>query len=243
VFLALGGANFQVDGSFTMNSVHPFEVTGGSTFSAGGPTSITASSLFVDGTIEFGGSVSTSSSNPSFGSQSVVSPGASIGQMDVNVASGTGELLFQTGATYEWEVGAGGAADLISVTGDLRLENGWILKIVDLGAGLIDATNELTLFTYTGTLDALVSGDQLVGVTIDGSMLNPNWNISGAVVGFESIPGGSRIFISGIVNAPEPRGIVLWSLIGVVLIGLICRRRRAWRGAPSSMKGLLLSRD
>jgi hypothetical protein len=94
--------------------------------------------------------------------------------------------------------------------GDLTLDPGWRLKMVDVG-GTPQASNQYDLFTFTGTFSGTFAG------VIDASGVS--WDIAYAVICLENTTAGGRVYIT---NLPEPATLSLLALGGLVLI----RRRR-----------------
>ena len=143
---------------------------------------------------------------------STVAPGNSVGTL----AAVAGNVSFAAGTIYEWELGAADANDLIDVTGNVTLTNGWELKLEDAG-GTPDAGKEYDLFTYSGTATLGTN-------TIDDSGVG--WDTTGASI-VDDLAG--RIYITGIGPAPgspaipEPASAVLL-ICGAA--GLLLRRRR-----------------
>jgi autotransporter-associated beta strand protein len=82
-----------------------------------------------------------------------LAPGASAGPLSVGT-----NVTMAAGAIYNWEFD-GANADKVDILGDLRLDSGWKLAIVD-AAGVAPAIGvEYDLFTYTGTFTGSVPAD------------------------------------------------------------------------------------
>lgn len=133
------------------------------------------------------------------------SPGSSAGTLNV-----TGDLAFGSGATYEWDLGAGGS-DLINVSGDLDVAAGWTLKIVSSESFF--APGRHTLMTYGGDLffDA---------PTIDLSMAD-GWRNSGLLRVLADRSGNVILKV-----VPEPSTWILLLTAGMAGLLAYARRRR-----------------
>ncbi len=127
-------------------------VTADSLIDVGAAGSISLGNLAIDGGVQLalsnGASASFADVNAgdgasvvgNLGVRSVLSVGNSVGTLDV-----TGDLTLADTSTYTWELEAGGS-DLINVSGDLAVADGWTLKIVTDQ----EPAGEHLLFTYGG---------------------------------------------------------------------------------------------
>ena len=146
-----------------------------------------------------------------------IAPGNSIGTIDIDWGtSGTPgatqwTTYFRSGMTYEWEVGAGNATDIINIQDGRLVLEAFTLKITDLG-GSPSASDQLAVFTY-GTLDSKTF--DLDNVVFDTS-LAPNWDASNASLVDDN---SGTIYLTGLV--PEPSSLALLGLGGL----MIARRR------------------
>ena len=128
----------------------------------------------------------------------LLSPGASVGQIDV-----IGDLILGEAFIYDWEYENGFAdRDLTTVTGELTLPVDAVLNVIDLGGGSLAFTEILLSF---GT----VAGDPSA------------WVINGAPAGSTIAIQGNNVVLQAI---PEPTSAVL-ALLG--LIGCRWRGRRS----------------
>jgi fibronectin-binding autotransporter adhesin len=124
-------------------------LTGAHTY--GGDTHVDAGHLTVNGslasTVEVGASGSLGGSGTIGGlvAHGVVRPGNSIGTLDVE-----GDVDFRAGTTYEVEVNASGASDLIAATGTATLTGGTVSVLAEAGA--YDARSTYTILTAAGGL-------------------------------------------------------------------------------------------
>ena len=131
------------------------------------------------------------------GSTSTIAPGDnSVGTMSFTFHDSNEKFELSNSAIYEWELG-NGSSDLIAIEGNLDLDT-WILQLTDAGGSAI-VTDELDLFTYTGTKAFDVVGDVVQNVTINTNSLDAvRWDASGAVVKFDESSTPNRVYLTGL---------------------------------------------
>jgi autotransporter-associated beta strand protein len=206
---SLGGTtNFRLikkgTGTWTLSGTNLYT---GTTTVSGGALKVTGSINGSDVTVNNSGTLGGGGSVKSLIVQTggKVAPGDSAGTLRV-VA---GNVSLGPDAVYEWEFN-GTSGDLVSITGDLTLDNDWTLRLVDAG-GTPKAGKQYDLFTYT----ANYSGMSSFGLSnIDAAGVS--WNIANASI----VAGGGRVYITGI---PEPATL---SLLALAAMALIRRRRK-----------------
>jgi autotransporter-associated beta strand protein len=192
-----------------------------------GPTAVNAGSLKVTGSIGSStntvtvsnqntvltGGGSVTASTLTMNANTILAPGNSVGTLAV-----AGNASLAAGTVYQWELGSGGN-DVVNVTGNVTLTNGWVLELIDAG-GTPAAGTQYNLFTYTGT-------GTLGTYVLKGGV---DWDISGAIIANDVL--GKRVYITGIAETgsgiivpqsiPEPCTAMLLVFGAAVLL----RRRR-----------------
>src|SRR6056297_525298 len=126
-------------------------LTGQNTYT--GPTIITGGNLQVDGSIASSeltvGANATVSVRGILGPtflMGTISPGNSIGTLTVN-----GDLTFASGSTYNVELSANGASDLIAVIGNARIQPWTIVSVT--ADGIIPLGTVYSVLTATGIIE------------------------------------------------------------------------------------------
>jgi len=113
-----------------------------------------------------------------------LAPGASVGTLKT-----TGRVVMQDGSTYAWELGATDN-DMVTVTGNMELQPGWKLKLLDAG-GTPRADEQYDIFTYTGDM-------VFNPVELDTSEMPADWNASGATVEYDYAE--KRVYLTGVFS-------------------------------------------
>jgi fibronectin-binding autotransporter adhesin len=155
--------------ALTMEDASTWTLTGATAFN--GPTTVNAGTLLVNGSLA--GSVVTVRSGATLGgngtigglvatSNSIVSPGNSIGQLNVS-----GNVSFAAGSTYAVEVNAAGAGDRIAATGTASLAGGTVQALAS--AGNYAPSTRYNILTASGGLTG-----QFAGVTSNLAFLTPS---------------------------------------------------------------------
>ena len=136
-----------------------------------------------------------------------LSPGNSAGTLSV-----VGDLSLGTDATYALEVGSS-RCDLVEVSGQLSLADGWTLQLLD--AGVSWSHGDLLLFTCAGQIN-------LGQVTLDLSEVSgpgfEDWRFDDPHV----YQDGANVLLGGVTVIPEPATLALLALGALAMI----RRRR-----------------
>ena len=231
------GSQVSVGGAFNhTNAFQGFSITGSdgagnrSALTALGASEIEASSFFSNGRIGISGTVETAIS-ASLSNGATISPGAEgIAEILFDTTSSASEdhaLQIGSGVVYEWELNGTGN-DQINVDGDLVLSDFWSLEIAILSdfIGSIDASEQFTLFTYTGDLTANIDASgRLNQVEVNGFALGP-FEFDATNVGvFDD--GEGTVFLTGLaVSVPEPSSAGMLFLSSAVCF-LTRRKRRA----------------
>lgn len=141
---------------------------------------------------------------------------APVGTLDVDWIRNNGDdakIWFQNGSTYEWELGAANASDVINITETgsqdnyLQIDATTTLKVVDVG-GTPLAGDQLTVFTY----DAGVT-------TPDTATLNANMTIDISGTTYTGTPslvndGAGTIYITGISSGVTTPLFDTWAATG-----------------------------
>lgn len=215
---ALSGARSL---SVTANGTAPSTVILGGTNAYTGTTTVNSGMrLLVNGSLSSGGGTVTVNTGATLGgtgtinrnvtASGAVAPGASIGTLAV-----VGNVTFASGGSLVSELGRGGEADLLGITGSLDLSTGGdVLDLVSVFPGLFHGPYTLATFTgpLTGAFDA---------VYLDG-LLVPDPTAVGALAGAFNLYYGPN----SIELVPEPGALALAALAGAALAG----RRRTRRG-------------
>jgi fibronectin-binding autotransporter adhesin len=144
----------------------------------------------------------------------------------------SGDLTLGALATYTHELtGALNTADLGNIAGDLTIESGAILDLVQLGT--YTANDKFTLLSYMGILSGTF--EDTTGATLaDGSTFTDaggTWMIdyNDTSAGLNGGTGTSFVTITAV---PEPNALVLFGGFGWLLV---LRRRRSGSGSASRM--------
>ena len=204
------GSGGQIDGSLIARSGSSFVVPGGTTTTIGGDLGVLAGSTvnFTGASVTVAGLLSGDGviTGPVTVSGSV-GPGTSPGTLT------TGSLTLLDASHLFYELDApGGGGDLISVQGDLDVDDGTV--IVDVSDWGNFAYGTYTLITYTGS----ISGDAsnfVIGAFPAGFVLELLVNDSGGAGGTVQL-----------TSTPEPSTLLLL-LLGVVgLFGCVRKRRK-----------------
>ena len=206
-----------VGGDFTkINENRSFSVSGSdffgvrSMFEVEGTTIVVASSFTLDGPSFFSGMVATATDAIVFDAATISPRAGEIGQIDFDttgIATENHALEIRSRALYEWEFNELGS-DEISVNGDLQLSDFWELEISAIADAVIpvSASDEFTLFTYSGDLNASVDAQGLLTrLTIDSSKLPEAYDASSVAV-FDD--GAGRVFLTGLSSGSALLGDV-----------------------------------
>jgi hypothetical protein len=165
----------------------------------------------------------------------IVSPGNSIGTISVEYGTGRTDpafVNFLDGSIYEWEVGSSSTDTFHIVRNQVTLRDrtlnldNMVLKILDAGAGDIDATDQLPVFTYDPGVTIDMAGFGNTIANFDVSMLGATWSVTTLSLVDDQ---QGTIYLTGLanqVNVPEPASAILWSLIGLVSFGYFRIRRK-----------------
>ena len=87
----------------------------------------------------------------------ILAPGASAGTLNVGTVAIPSSVTMDANAIYKWEFD-GTRGDTVAVRGDLTLNSGWKLELVDAG-GTPAIGAEYDLFTYTGTFYGTIAAN------------------------------------------------------------------------------------
>jgi len=119
---------------------------------------------------------------------SFLEPGSSVGSLGVD------DFIMEPESYYIWELGMTGN-DVVNVNDYLELKTEWILEITD-AIGAAEPTDELTLFTYGGSLNTATSDDEVTSVRIEPAFdgLPDYYNLDDAVVKYDA----SRVYLTGL---------------------------------------------
>jgi hypothetical protein len=117
-----------------------------------------------------------------------LAPGAGIGILNVGTEADPKSVTMAAGSIYDWELGST-SADLVVVTGNLTLADGWEVTLVDAG-GAPTFADKFDLFSYTMGTVSLGSYNIDVGAT--------GWDVSRASIGTD----GGIVYITGIAGLP-----------------------------------------
>jgi fibronectin-binding autotransporter adhesin len=119
-----------------------------------------------------------------------LAPGAGVGTLTIGTETVPGSVIMAADSLYEWELGES-SADKVVVTGNLTLDDGWKVTLVDAG-GAPKFTDQFDLFTY-GDYTGMPSFDWH---NIDAGATG--WDVSRASIGTD----GGTVYITGIVGVP-----------------------------------------
>jgi hypothetical protein len=117
-----------------------------------------------------------------------LAPGAGIGTLNVGTVADPKSVTMAAGSIYDWELGST-SADLVVVTGNLTLDAGWEVTLVDAG-GAPTFADKFDLFSYTMGTVSLGLYNIDVGAT--------GWDVSRASIGMD----GGIVYITGIAGLP-----------------------------------------
>jgi hypothetical protein len=129
------------------------------------------------------------------GGGGIVCPGdESVGTLNVELYDSDRHFKMRSGAIYEWELGATDN-DKVVITGDLRLENGWKLKLVSAGGAPLPGT-EYTLFTYTQDYDE----GTFYQPTVDTSEMPSDWQTDTLTIVHDEASTPKRVYLTGLYS-------------------------------------------
>ena len=184
-----------------------------------------------------GGTFDVSAKSGSYTVNNLTGAGNVIGALTVSTqlaignSPGTstfGTLTLGAASTYTYELTGGsspgvGIADLGIVSGDLILDSGAMLDLVQLGSFTVG--DKFTLFAYTGLLSGIFrdtgAGDLADGATFADALglWTIDYNDTTAGLNGGTTPGANYVTITAV---PEPKAALLGSL---GLLALLRRRR------------------
>ena len=124
---------------------------------------------------------------------------------------GGGELQLENDSIYEWEIGPD-ATDTIDITGGTLNLDDFVMKILDAGAYVSDATNRLPVFTYSGLVPDM-AGFGNDANNFDTSALtigtgHNEWKVT--TLSLTNVVADSTIYLTGLTKpVPPPSGAVL----------------------------------
>jgi hypothetical protein len=144
-----------------------------------------------------------------------LTPGNSVGQIDFE---NTGGLALLSGAAYNWDV-ALGASDLVTVDGDLTLEDSWTINVNPTADAAAEPGDMIPLLTFSGALtsSSTPTGDPDV-VLIDSDVLNLNGFAASGEVRANTATG--QVYLTNLVDATTyydwvGGGTNQWNSVGV----------------------------
>lgn len=232
-------------GSLTKSGAGTLTLTAANTYN--GATNINGGTLALGSTgsinntsgvsLGTGGTFDVSAKSGSYTVNNLTGAGNVIGsltvssQLAIGDSPGTttfGNLTLGAASTYIYELTGGsspgvGIADLGIVSGDLILDSGAMLDLVQLGS--FTAGDKFTLFAYTGLLSGIFTdtgtGDLADGATFADALGIWTIDYDDTTVGLNggTTPGASYVTITAV---PEPTAALLGSL---GLLALLRRRR------------------
>ncbi len=129
------------------------------------------------------------------GGGGVLTPGDDgVGTLNVTLHDSDRHFKMRSGAIYEWELG-GTDNDKVEITGDLRLENGWKLKLVSAGGAPLPGT-EYTLFTYTQDYDE----GTFYQPTLDTGEMPADWQTDTLSIVHDETSTPKRVYLTGLYS-------------------------------------------
>lgn len=227
-----GGRRFELAGdisgsrNITKLGAGTLVLSGGSI--AGNDVTVQAGTLLINGTVNFAatpdvivtetgvlGGAGSIGRDVAFtvgtGGSGVLNPGdASVNNGIGTLAiTGTRSLTLQNNTQLNFDIGAGGAHDLVTINGNLTLDG--VLNINDAG---LNQTGSFTLISYTGTL---INNGLLVGNTPAGWTYNLSVDEIAKIV---------RLDVTAISSIPEPSAVQFMAGLGALAAATVLRRNR-----------------
>jgi len=188
-----------------------------------GETNVSAGKLVINGNISTSSLVTASGTGTLAGSGTVgaasVTSGAALAIGNSPGTMNFSSLSLGSSSTFLYEMrGGDGVADLGDISGNLTIDTGSILDLVELGT--YTAGNKFTLFAYDGVLTGNFSGITNNSTFLD-DLSNP-WlmKYDDSTAGLNGGDGTAYVTITAV---PEPDAAMLVGGLGV--LGLLRRRR------------------